>query len=331
MKVAVFSTKPYDREYLDRANAGHGHALAFFEAHLGRETAILAAGHDAVCAFVNDVIDGEVLRQLAAGGTRLVALRSAGFNHVDLAAARSLGITVARVPAYSPYAVAEHAVGLILTLDRKFHRAYNRVREGNFSLHGLRGFDLHGRTVGTIGTGKIGAVFARIMLGFGCRVLAFDPEPNQECRDMGVAYVALEELLRTSDIVSLHSPLNESTRHLIDAERLALMKRGVMLINTSRGALVDTRAVIDALKSGQIGYLGIDVYEEEEQLFFEDLSTQIIRDDVFMRLLTFPNVIVTAHQAFFTEEALLNIAGTTIQNITAYERGTGELHRVDAT
>lgn len=330
MKVAVFSTKPYDREYLDRSNAAHGHELTFFDAHLGRETAILAAGHDAVCAFVNDVMDGEVLRQLAAGGTRLIALRSAGFNHVDLAVARDLGITVARVPAYSPYAVAEHAVGLILTLDRKFHRAYNRVREGNFSLHGLRGFDLHGRTVGTIGTGKIGAVFARIMLGFGCRVLAFDPVPSQECRDLGVEYVTLDELLRTSDIVSLHSPLNESTHHLIDAERLALMKRGVMLINTSRGALVDTRAVIEALKSGQIGYLGIDVYEEEEHLFFEDLSTQIIRDDVFMRLLTFPNVIVTAHQAFFTEEALLNIAGTTLANITAFERGTGELHRVEA-
>lgn len=330
MKVAVFSTKPYDREYLDRANAGQGHALTFFEAHLGRETAILAAGHDAVCAFVNDVIDGEVLHQLAVGGTRLIALRSAGFNHVDLVAARSLNITVARVPAYSPHAVAEHAVGLILTLDRKYHRAYNRVREGNFSLHGLRGFDLHGRTVGTIGTGKIGAVFARIMLGFGCRVLAFDPEPDQGCRDLGVEYVTLDELLQSSDIVSLHSPLNESTHHLINAERLALMKRGVMLINTSRGALVDTRAVIDALKSGQIGYLGIDVYEEEEHLFFEDLSTEIIRDDVFMRLLTFPNVIVTAHQAFFTEEALLNIAGTTLANVTAFERGTGELHRVEA-
>jgi D-lactate dehydrogenase len=330
MKVAVFSTKPYDREYLDRANAGHGHELTFFDAHLGRETALLATGHGAVCAFVNDVLDSEVLRQLAAGGTRLIALRSAGFNHVDLVAARGLDIAVARVPAYSPHAVAEHAVGLILTLNRKLHRAYNRVREGNFSLHGLRGFDLHGRTVGTIGTGKIGAVFARIMLGFGCRVLAFDPAPDQGCRALGVEYVALDELLRTSDIVSLHSPLNESTHHLIDAARLSLMKRGVMLINTSRGALVDTRAVIEALKSGQIGYLGVDVYEEEEQLFFEDLSSEIIRDDVFMRLLTFPNVIVTAHQAFFTEEALLNIAGTTLANITAFERGTGELHRVEA-
>lgn len=328
MKVAVFNTKPYDREYLDRANAGHGHELTFFEAHLVPETAILAAGHGAVCAFVNDTVNAEVLRQLAAGGTRLVALRSAGFNHVDLAAARDLGITVARVPAYSPHAVAEHAVGLILTLNRKLHRAYARVREGNFSLNGLRGFDLYGRTVGAIGTGKIGAEFARIMLGFGCRVLAFDVVPGQACRDMGVEYVALDELLRASDIVSLHCPLGEHTHHLIDAARIASMKRGVMLINTSRGALVDTRAAIQALKSGHIGYLGIDVYEEEEHLFFEDLSAQIIQDDVFMRLLTFPNVMVTAHQAFFTDEAMMNIAGTTIANVTAFERGTGELHRV---
>ena len=328
MKVAVFSTKPYDREYLDRANAGHGHALSFFEAHLAPETAVLAVGHDAVCAFVNDTVNAEVLRQLAAGGTRLIALRSAGFNHVDLAAARDLGITVARVPAYSPHAVAEHAVGLILTLNRKLHRAYARVREGNFSLNGLRGFDLYGRTVGIIGTGKIGTELARIMLGFGCRVLAFDIEVSPACRDLGVEYVTLDELLRGSDIVSLHCPLNEHTHHLINAARLATMKRGVMLINTSRGRLIDTRAAIAALKSGQIGYLGIDVYEEEEQLFFEDLSSQIIHDDVFMRLLTFPNVMVTAHQAFFTDEALLNIAGPTIANVTAFERGTGELHSV---
>jgi D-lactate dehydrogenase len=328
MKVAVFNTKPYDREYLDRANAGHGHELTFFEAHLSPETAILATGHGAVCAFVNDTVNAEVLRQLAAGGTRLVALRSAGFNHVDLAAARELGITVARVPAYSPHAVAEHAVGLILTLNRKLHRAYARVREGNFSLNGLRGFDLFGRTVGVIGTGKIGTELARIMRGFGCRVLAFDVEPSQACRDMGVEYVALDELLRGSDIVSLHCPLNEHTHHLIDAARLAIMKPGVMLINTSRGALIDTRAVVEALKSGHVGYLGIDVYEEEEHLFFEDLSAQIIHDDLFMRLLTFPNVMVTAHQAFFTDEAMLNIAGTTIANVTAFERGTGELHRV---
>jgi D-lactate dehydrogenase len=215
-----------------------------------------------------------------------------------------------------------------LTLNRKLHRAYARVREGNFSLNGLRGFDLYGRTVGIIGTGKIGAEMARIMLGFGCRVLAFDIEVSPACRDLGVEYVTLDELMRASDIVSLHCPLNEHTQHLINAARLATMKRGVMLINTSRGLLIDTRAAIAALKSGQIGYLGIDVYEEEEQLFFEDMSSQIIHDDVFMRLLTFPNVMVTAHQAFFTDEALLNIAGTTIANVTAFERGTGTLHSV---
>lgn len=330
MRVAVFSTKPYDRDSLERVNAAYGHELSFFEARLGPETAVLAAGHEAVCAFVNDSLDRHVLHRLSTGGTRLVALRSAGFNHVDLEAARYEGITVARVPAYSPYAVAEHAVGLILTLDRKLHRAYNRVREGNFALHGLRGFDLHGRTVGVVGTGKIGAVFARIMHGFGCRLLAFDPVPDPDCAALGVEYRPLEDLLRDSDIVSLHCPLNEHTHHLIDAERLALMKPGVMLINTSRGALVDTRAVITALKSGHIGYLGIDVYEEEEHLFFEDLSAEIIRDDVFMRLLTFPNVLVTAHQAFFTEEALLNIATTTLANVTAFESGEGELHRVEA-
>lgn len=328
MKVAVYNTKPYDREYLDRANAGQGHALTYFEARLEPDTSILASGHGAVCVFVNDTVDAAVLGQLAAGGTRLVALRSAGFNHVDLAAARQLGLTVARVPAYSPHAVAEHAVGLILTLNRKLHRAYARVREGNFALQGLLGFDLQGRTVGVVGTGRIGAAFARIMIGFGCRVLAFDPAPSQECRDAGVEYVPLDQLLGVSDIVSLHCPLTERTHHLIDAGRLASTKPGVMLINTSRGALVDTRAVVMALKSGHIGYLGIDVYEEEEHLFFEDLSTSIIQDDLFMRLLTFPNVIVTAHQAFFTEEALTNIARTTIANVTAFERGTGELHRV---
>lgn len=331
MRVAVFSAKPYDRESLERANAAHGHDLSFFEAHLGLDTAVLAAGHEGVCAFVNDCLDSRVLHRLSMGGARLIALRSAGFNHVDLAAARREGLTVARVPAYSPHAVAEHAVGLVLTLDRKLHRAYNRVREGNFALHGLRGFDIHGRTVGIVGTGKIGAVFARIMHGFGCRLLAFDPAPDPACQELGVEYRPLEDVLQESDIVSLHCPLNEHTHHLIDAERLALMKRGVMLINTSRGALVDTRAVIAALKSGHIGYLGIDVYEEEEQLFFEDLSAEIIRDDVFMRLLTFPNVLVTAHQAFFTEEALLNIATTTLANITAFERGQGELYRVEAS
>ncbi|ACY14348.1 2-hydroxyacid dehydrogenase [Haliangium ochraceum] len=331
MKIAVFSAKPYDRIHLEAANAEHGHELVYFEAHLVADTAVLAAGFPVVCAFVNDHLDREVVLTLAAGGTRLIALRSAGFNHVDLAAAAEAGVTVARVPAYSPYAVAEHAVALILTLNRKMHRSYHRVREGNFALNGLCGFDLNGRTVGVVGTGKIGEVFARIMQGFGCEVLAFDPKPNAACRERGVAFVSLEELLQRSDIVSLHCPLSDKNHHLIDAERLAMMKPGVMLINTSRGALVDTRAAIEALKRGHLGHLGVDVYEEEEALFFEDLSSEIIRDDVFMRLLTFPNVIVTAHQAFFTEEALHNIAATTLGNVTAFESGKGSLHAVTAS
>jgi D-lactate dehydrogenase len=269
-----------------------------------------------------------VLQRLVRAGVGLVALRSAGFNHVDLAAAGELGITIARVPAYSPHAVAEHTVGLILCLNRKLHRAYARVRDGNFSLEGLLGFDLHGRTVGVVGTGNVGTVVATIMAGFGCRLLAFDPEPNDECRALGVRYVGLEELLGSADIVSLHCPLTPETRHLVDADALGRMKPGVMLINTGRGALVDTAAVIAALKTGRIGALGLDVYEEEEALFFEDLSGTVIQDDVFMRLLTFPNVMVTAHQAFFTEDALLAIADTTMANITAFETGSGEIHRV---
>ncbi|MEZ4737333.1 MAG: 2-hydroxyacid dehydrogenase [Caldilineaceae bacterium] len=318
MKVAVFSTKPYDRQFLSQANAQHGHELRFFEPRLTPETSALAAGFPAVCVFVNDQLSAPVLRDLAQGGTRLLALRSAGFNHVDLAAAAALGLTVMRVPAYSPYAVAEHAVGLILTLNRKIHRSFNRVREGNFALDGLLGFDLHGTTVGIVGTGKIGTVFAQIMRGFGCRLLAFDLYPNQECKALGVEYVSLDTLYRQSDIISLHCPLTPETHHLINAAALAQVKPGVMLINTSRGALIDTTAVIDALKAGQVGYLGLDVYEEEEDLFFEDLSGKVIQDDVFARLLTFPNVLVTGHQAFFTRNALLGIAETTIGNITAF-------------
>ena len=327
MKVAVFSTKSYDQTFLERANAGRRHELTFFEARLTAKTAPLAAGFACVCAFVNDRLDAEVLERLAEGGTRLLALRSAGFNHVDLAAAAKLGFTVARVPAYSPHAVAEHAAALVLTLNRKLNRAYNRVREGNFSLEGLLGFDLHGRTVGVIGTGKIGLGFARIMAGFGCKVLAFDPYPSAEAEAV-VQYVSLPRLYRSSDIVSLHCPLTPETHHLIGEAALAQLKRGVMLINTSRGALVDTRAVIEGLKSGQIGYLGLDVYEEEEDLFFEDLSDRVIQDDVFTRLLTFPNVVITGHQGFFTEEALENIAATTLANITAFETGEGTLHEV---
>jgi len=329
MRVAVFSTKSYDQRFLSAA-ARERHELVFFEARLNAVTAPLAEGFPAVCAFVNDQLDAEVLNALHDGGTRLIALRSAGFNHVDLARAASLGMRVARVPAYSPYAVAEHAVALILTLNRKLHRAYARVREGNFSLDGLLGFEVHGSTVGIIGTGKIGVAFARIMSGFGCRLLAHDPYPNAECEKLGVEYVELPTLFGASDIIALHAPLMPATVHLIDEAALGQMKDGVMLVNTSRGALVDTRAVIDALKSGRLGGLGLDVYEEEEELFFEDFSDQVITDDVFARLLTFPNVVITGHQGFFTTSALQNIADTTIANITAFETGEGEIHAVHA-
>jgi D-lactate dehydrogenase len=323
MKVAVFSTRPYDEQFLNEANR-HQHDLVYFEVKLSPATAQLATGHDAVCAFVNDDLQREVLEQLAKGGVKLIALRSAGFNHVDLVAAQDLGLTVVRVPAYSPYAVAEHALALILALNRKLHRAYNRVREGNFSLDGLLGFDLHGKTIGIIGTGKIGAVFAGIMAGFGCRLLAYDPFPNKQLEPV-LSYVPLENLLNEADIISLHCPLTPETYHIINRTSVGQMKPGVMLINTSRGALVDTPAVIEGLKDGKIGYLGLDVYEEEGDLFFEDLSNRVIRDDVFSRLLTFPNVLITGHQGFFTREAIVNIAETTIANITAFEKGEGEM------
>ena len=329
MRVAVFSTKGYDRRFLEAANEGLGHELVFLEPRLSEETAPLARGFPAVCAFVHDAMDRPMLERLSADGLRLVALRSAGFNHVDLAAAKDLGVTVARVPAYSPYAVAEHAVALILAVNRRLHRAYMRVREGNFALDGLLGFDLHGRTVGIIGTGRIGTVFARIMAGFGCRLLASDPYPNAEVAAVA-EYVDHDRLFAESDIIALHAPLTPETYHLIDERALAKMKRGVMLINTSRGALVDTAAVIEALKEGQVGHLGIDVYEEEADLFFEDLSGTVIKDDVFSRLLTFPNVFVTAHQAFFTEDALERIAWTTIENITSFERTGRPVHEVSA-
>jgi D-lactate dehydrogenase len=328
MQVAVFSTKAYDQASLQAANAAHGHELTFFESRLTPETCALAQGFPAICAFVNDQLDATVLGRLAQQQTRLIALRCAGFNQVDLAAAHALGVTVARVPAYSPYAVAEHTVGLILTLNRKIHRAYARVREGNFSLEGLLGFDLYARTVGIVGTGKIGALVARILHGFGCELLAHDLVPNPGCTALGVHYVPLPEIYARADIITLHAPLTPDTHYLINASALAQMRPGVMLINTSRGALLDTRAVIDGLKTGTIGYLGLDVYEEEADLFFEDLSHQVIQDDVFARLLTFPNVLITGHQAFFTAEALRNIAATTLANITAFERGEGTLHQV---
>ncbi len=317
MRVAVFSTKPYDERSLLAAAAGRLE-FTFLEARLTAATASLATSHDAVCAFVNDVLDAATLARLADEGVRLVALRSAGYNHVDLAAAADLGLPVVRVPAYSPHAVAEHTVGLMLALNRQIHRAHNRVREGNFSLDGLLGFDLKERTVGIVGTGKIGAVVAEILIGFGCRLLAYDPHENAELSARGVTYVALDELFATADVITLHTPLTPDTHHLIGSAAISRMRPGVMLINTSRGALVDTAAVIDGLKSGKIGHLGLDVYEEEADLFFEDLSNIVIQDDAFSRLLTFPNVLITGHQAFFTQEALAAIAETTVGNIVAF-------------
>lgn len=330
MRIAVFSTKPYDSKYLKIANAGE-HDLVFFEARLSLESIPLAMGADAVCAFVNDDLCGEVILALADCGVRLIALRSAGFNHVDLAAAEAAGIAIARVPAYSPHAVAEHTVAMMLTLNRKTHRAYNRVREGNFALEGLLGFDLHGKTVGIVGTGRIGEVVARILAGFGCKLLAHDPYPSPACTALGVRYVDLDALFNESDVITLQCPLTPQTHHLIDAEALAKMKRGVMLINASRGAVVDTRALIEGLKSGVIGSVGLDVYEEEADLFFQDLSSSFIPDDIFARLLTFPNVLITGHQAFFTEEALSAIAETTIANVTAFEADGEPLHPVRTT
>jgi len=322
MRVAVFDTHRFDRQALEQANTEFGHGLHFFEPRLTRETAVLASGCGAVCSFVNDRVDEGALTILKDGGVRVIALRSAGFNHVDLEAAGRLGLTVVRVPEYSPYAVAEHAVALILTLNRHTHRAYNRVREANFSLDGLVGFDLHGKTVGVVGTGRIGTVMLRIMHGFGCRLLAHDLEEDPElARTTGVRYVALPELLAASDIVSLHVPLTPDTRHLIDAKALAAMKAGVVLINTGRGALIDTQALVAALKRGHVGAAGLDVYEEEEGVFFKDLSDQVLQDDVLARLLTFPNTLITSHQGFLTHEALANIARTTLDNIRAFERG----------
>ncbi len=320
MKIGVFSTKSYDRVFLAAANKDHGHEFVFFEVRITPETVSLAKGFPAICIFVNDQLDASMLDTIAQHGTRLVALRCAGFNNVDLAAAKRYGVTVVRVPAYSPHSVAEHTVGLLLTLNRKIHRAFARVREGNFALDGLLGFDIHGQSVGIIGTGRIGAEVAKIMYGFGCHLLAHDIRRNPECEKIGVRYTSLSELYAQSDIITLHCPLTPDTYHLIDYRALDQMKPGVVLINTSRGALIDTQAVIKGLKSEKIGYLGLDVYEEEADLFFEDLSDKVIQDDVFARLLTFPNVVITGHQAFFTKNALQKIAETTVGNITEFER-----------
>ncbi len=321
MRIAFFSVHKYDRAGFDRANEKFGHEPHYFEAPLHAATAPLAAGFEAICAFVNDKLDRETLAILAAGGTRLITLRCAGFNNVDLKAAAQNGLRVARVPTYSPYAVAEHALALILALNRKIHKAYNRVREGNFALDGLTGFDLHGKAIGVIGAGTTGAVFARMMLGLGCSVYAFDPEPNPELEAAGVRYSPLEQIYAQCDVISIHCPLTERTRHLINAAALESMRPGVMLINTSRGAIIDTRAAISALKQGRLGALGIDVYEQEEKLFFDDHSDDILQDDIIARLMTFPNVLITGHQAFFTREALEQIAEVTLSNVSAFEAG----------
>jgi D-lactate dehydrogenase len=333
MKTAVFSARPYDERFLDEALARSGDAVlgefAYFQASLGPATAALARSFDAVCVFVNDRLDPTTLEALHGAGVRAVLLRCAGFNNVDMAAATRLGLFVARVPAYSPEAVAEHALALIMTLNRHTHRAYNRVREGNFMLEGLLGVTLHGKTAGVVGTGRIGMATARILKGLGCTVLGCDPVPSPAFEGLG-RMVPLGTLLAASDIVSLHCPLTGDTQHLIDARSLALMKPGAMLVNTSRGALIDTGAVIEALKSRRLGHLAIDVYEQESELFFQDHSGRIIDDEVFQRLMTFPNVLVTGHQGFFTVEALREIAGTTLDNLRHFAEGTPCPHRVAA-
>jgi D-lactate dehydrogenase len=325
IKMAVFSTKNWVVDSFNVVNDRYKFELSYFESRMYKKTVPLAEGFDAVCVFVNDVLDAEVIEGLHKAGVKLIALRCAGFNNVDIEKAKELGMGVVRVPAYSPYAVAEHTLGLILSLNRKYHKAHSRVRDGNFALDGLLGFDLHGKTIGLIGTGKIGQIFSQLISGFGCRVIAYDKFPNKELKEKGVEYVDLQELYKQSDIISLHCPLTHETFHMINEYAIAAMKDGVMIVNTSRGPLVDTNAVIEGLKKGKVGYLGLDVYEEEEELFFEDLSETVIQDDQFVRLQTFPNVLITAHQAFFTKEAVLNISETTFSNVKEYlGKGTSE-------
>ena len=330
MKTAVFSTKPYDREFFEQANESAGLELTFFESRLKPQTVKLTEGFESICVFVNDQLDASVLIGLKKAGVKHIALRCAGFNNVDMASAEELGLTVTRVPAYSPYAVAEHAIALMLSLNRKIYWAHSRVRDGNYSLDGLLGFDLHGKTIGIVGTGKIGQCLAEALHGFGCKLLGVDRYENERCKEIGMEYVPFEEMLGQADIISLHCPLMPETHHLINNEAVARMKRGVMIINTSRGGLIDTKAVIDGLKTGKIGYMGLDVYEEEEGLFFEDKTFEMRLDDAFARLTTFPNVLITGHQAYFTREALTRISETTLANLTAFAAG-GELpNRVTA-
>ena len=317
--VGVFDTKPYDRNFLGRAVGSEEVTWRFYDFRLEHETAFAAKGAQAVCVFVNDVLNREVVEGLASSGVGLIALRCAGFNNVDLTAAKELGLIVTRVPSYSPHAVAEHAIALILALNRKIHRAFNRVRELNFSLNGLVGFDLYGKTAGIVGTGKTGRILGEILRGFQMRVLASDPYPNQQWADKnGINYVEMSTLIKESDLISLHAPLTPETDRIINAETLAQMKPGVILVNVSRGRLIHTKALIKALKSGHVGGVALDVYEEEEGIFFEDLSGEVLHDDELARLLTFPNVLITAHQAFLTREALSEIARVTVENIQRF-------------
>lgn len=322
MKIAVFSTKSYDKDFLERAGHDFSHQITYFEASLKERTVGLAEGFDAVCVFVNDVLNSNVIKCLSKKGIKLIVLRCAGFNNVDIEAAYENGIRILRVPAYSPHAVAEHAIALLFTLNRKTHKAYNRVREGNFSIERLSGFELYGKTVGVIGTGRIGSIFAKIMMAFGCKLKVYDFYKNKNLENSGAEYCSLEDVFENADIISLHCPLTPDTYHMINEKSIARMKKGVMIINTSRGKLIDTDAAIQALKEGQIGYMGLDVYEQEEKLFFKDLSEMVIRDDKISRLMTFPNVLITAHQAYFTDNALDQISRTTLQNASDFEEGT---------
>ena len=330
MKIALFSAKSYDKEYFDKINKDYNHSITYFEAGLKKDTTNLTQGFDAVCIFVNDNLDKTTIEKIAANHIKIIALRCAGFNNVDIAAADTNNIKVVRVPAYSPQAVAEHAVALILTLNRKTHKAYNRVRESNFSLEKLTGFNLYEKTVGVIGTGIIGRAFCNIMLGFGCIVMAYDIYESDELKSKGVKYVTLDELFQNSDIISLHCPLTPETKHMLNETAFAKMKKGVMVINTGRGALINTKDAIKALKEEKLGYLGIDVYEQETNIFFRDLSGEIMQDEIFARLMTFPNVLVTAHQAFFTSEALEQISHVTLKNLTDFENNTALINEVKA-
>ena len=321
MKIAIYSTKSYDRKYIELINAKYNFDLEFFDFMLNESTARLAEHCEVVCIFVNDDGNRKVLEKLAALGVKIVALRCAGFNNVDLKAAQELGIKVVRVPAYSPEAVAEHTVGLMITLNRRIHRAYQRTREANFSLEGLIGFNMHGRTVGVIGTGKIGVAVMRILKGFGMHILAYDPFKNPAVEELGAEYVELDELYARSHVITLHCPATQENYHLLNREAFAKMKDGVMIINTSRGSLIDTPAAIDALKQRKIGALGMDVYENERDLFFEDKSNEVILDDVFRRLSSCHNVLLTGHQAFLTEEALTSIADVTLSNVYKLKSG----------